>query len=87
MPLLDCGGVILSLPLPQSISEGVSVSLDISVVAGDDATELTAGRFDVKSFDTKHFGVVRPSYEEAHESGLGHSKGDGVWRNDGEGFL
>lgn len=87
MPLLDCGGVILSLPLPQSISEGVSVSLDISVVAGDDATELAAGRFDVKSFDTKHLGVVRPSYEEAHESGLGHNKGEGVWRNDGEGFL
>lgn len=61
MPLFDCGGVILSLPLPQSISDGVSVSLDISVVAGDEATEFAAGRFDVKSLETKHLGVVRPS--------------------------
>lgn len=59
--LFDCGGVILSLPLPQSISDGVSVSLEISVVAGDDATELAAGGFDVKSLETKNLGVVRPS--------------------------
>lgn len=69
--LFDCGGVALSLP--QSISDGASVSLETSV-AGDDEIEFIIGF--VNNFEIKSLGVTRPS-NEAHESGLGHN-GDGV---------